>query len=681
MNDNIQDLNMTQCLPRPVKALRLLPLAGVSLIALSTALSAQVAAEEPVSLGTIYIVVDGKDNVEATGGTEITAEDLERLQPADISELFARESSVTVSGGGGPAKKVSVFGVEQSLLSVTVDGVPQAQTSWHHTGSNVIDPAFLKSVQVEAGAAAADSGFAAAAGALRYETVSAQDMLEDGQVTGGRAALSYGSNGRGAAGSLAGYGRYQGFDWFIMAHATDGDNYDNGDGKEILGTEPAARNVVAKFGYEFDGHRVELGLERSRDDADRLIKANMGLSSDEVHALKVSRDTVRLSYRSTSPTDSWDPEASLYFSQYEYWRPNYATGARGNNGDAIFNEDQFGGKIENTFTLGQGKITAGVDFNQHDYATDNYGDGQGADQRYRNFSTSQIGAYVQGRFEFANGLNLSTGARYDAQRFNDWNGERFSDSGASLNGTIAWRFNDSFEVFAGASRTWLGYVIGDYGYVHARNAAFATDPDLHTGEAENYKIGANFGGSNWQGGITFFDTKIKGLLSYDSATLLTNRAEEYRSKGVTLNAAYDFGDTRIGASYTKVKVTGDGDEVLPTNGVYFMPVGDIATLYVDHDVTAWNMTVGASLEWAGRIDERVVNGTTYYAAPSYSVVNAYAEWTPPAYENLSVRLGVDNLFDETYYERSGFGASSARGGIEPVWAPGRTVTLGASLKF
>ncbi|VDC33466.1 TonB-dependent receptor domain-containing protein [Pseudogemmobacter humi] len=667
--------------PTPLRPmLRLLPLAGVSLLALATALHAQVRDDEPVDLGTIYIVTDGKDNIEATGGTVITAEDLERLQPADTSELFARESSVTVSGGGGPAKKVSVFGIEQSLLSVTVDGVPQGSTSWHHTGSNVIDPAFLKAVEVEAGAAAADSGFAAAAGALRYETVGANDLLEDGQTLGGRAALSYGSNGRGVSGSLAGYGRHQGFDWLIMAHGSDGDNYEDGEGREVLGTEPAARNVIAKFGYEFEGHRLELGLERSRDDADRLIKANMDLAGDEVHPLKVSRDSVKLSYTTTDPTDGWDPEVALYLSRYEYWRPNYATGARGNNGDAIFDEDQFGGKVQNTFTIGAGKITAGVDFNQHDYATDNYGDGQAANRRYRDFSTTQVGAYVQGRFEFDNGFNLSTGARYDAHRFTDWNGQRFSDSGASVNATAAYRFNDNVEIFAGASRTWLGYVIGDYGYVHARNNAFATDPNLRPGEAENYKIGANFGGENWQAGITLFDTKITDLLNY-SSTMLLNRSEEFRSKGVTLNAAYDFGGTRIGASYTKADVTGDGVDVLPDNGVFFMPVGSIAAVWVDHEVPAWNMVVGATVEWAGSIDERVVGATTYFRQPSYTVVNAWAEWAPPAYENLSVRLGVDNLLDETYSERSGFAANSSRGGIDPVWGPGRTVTLGAALKF
>jgi hemoglobin/transferrin/lactoferrin receptor protein len=97
----------------------------------------------------------------------------------------------------------------------------------------------LKSVEVEAGAAAAGAGFAAAAGAVRYETVSAYDMLADGDVAGGRASLTYGDNAQGFSGSLASFGIYENFDWMVMIHAQDGDNYEAGDGTEMPGSHRA----------------------------------------------------------------------------------------------------------------------------------------------------------------------------------------------------------------------------------------------------------------------------------------------------------------------------------------------------------------------------------------------------------------------------------------------------------
>ncbi|WCR16218.1 TonB-dependent receptor plug domain-containing protein (plasmid) [Paracoccus seriniphilus] len=387
---------------------RVMPLAGVSLMAMTTALLAQETqiSQVPgtIALDPITLVAQGQENVEATGGVIVSSEDIENMQPADVSELFARDSAITVSGGAGPSKRIHVFGMEQSNLAVTVDGVPQGVTSWHHTGSNVIDPAFLKSVEVEAGAAAADAGFGAAAGAVRYETVGARDLLTDGQTQGGRVGLSYGSNGRGVSASLAGYGVYDGFDWFVMLHAADGDDYETGDGYTMPGTAPATQGVISKFGYEFEGHRIELAYDYNKDDADRVIKMNMDLGhATDVYPLKVTSNTLSLKYTEVSPTDMWDPEVALYLSRNEYWRPNYATVASGRaiNGDMDLQTDVFGGSMKNTFTLGAGTVTAGVDFNSTDYRIDNYGD---LEPGVRNMETQQIGAFVQGRFEFDNVL-------------------------------------------------------------------------------------------------------------------------------------------------------------------------------------------------------------------------------------------------------------------------------------
>lgn len=113
----------------------------------------------------------------------------------------------------------------------------------------------------------------------------------------------------------------------------------------------------------------------------------------------MSRDSAKLTYISTNPTSGWDPEATIYFSQNDYWRDNYS--ASRTNGNMILNEDLYGGKLQNTFALGVGKITAGVDFGRHDYHTDNYGVN---DRQYRNFSTTQMGPLFKGA------LNLKTGS-------------------------------------------------------------------------------------------------------------------------------------------------------------------------------------------------------------------------------------------------------------------------------
>ena len=677
-----------------MKFRRILALASVSSLALGTALSAQETPAEAITLQPLTLVADGQENVEATGGISVTAEDLEILQPADVSELFARDSAITVSGGAGPSKRIHVFGLEQSNLAVSVDGVPQGPTSWHHTGSNVIDPAFLKSVEVEAGAAAADAGFGAAAGAVRYETVGARDLLTDGRTQGGRAALSWGTNGRGVSGSLAGYGLYEGFDWFAMIHGTDGKNYEAGNGLEMDGTEPALRGGLVKLGYEQDGRRVELAYDHTEDDGDRTIKMNMDLYGEGldrgVYPLKVTRDTLSLKYSSTAPTDAWDPEAMLFVSSNKYERPDYLVGST--NGDMNLKNRSIGGKLQNTYTLGQGKITSGVDWAYDDYDVDNYGD---TDRRHWTMETMQIGAFVQGRFEFDNGIDVSTGLRLDHHRFTDWTGERHSDTGASINGTVSYEFAEGYEVFAGASHTWSGYNFGEYALLHARTSDLYVENGFEPATARNIKLGLNANQGNWTGNLTFFDTRLKDLGEYNTdgqydedpttAPYLFN-ADEYRSKGFTLQGAYSWGSGRVGGSFTKADVTQNGEDKLPDGGTV-MPVGELATLYVDQEIAEYNLKVGATLEWAGRLDAAHLlnpDGTNagFHDHTSYTVLNLYGEWRPANYENLAVHLGVDNVFDRTYYERSSY-VQRVRGTreIDPLYAPGRTVTLGLTMDF
>ena len=660
---------------------------GVSALALSSALLAQEVSEQsqPLLLDTIQLISSGQENVEATGGISVDQQDIRDLAPADVSELFARDSAVTTSGGAGPSKRIHVSGMEQSNLAVSVDGIPQGVTSWHHTGSNVIDPAFLKSVTIEAGAAAADAGFGAAAGAVRYETVGARDLLVDGRNQGGRAALSYGTNGRGWSGSLAGYGVYEGFDWFAMVHGTHGKNYENGAGDEVPGTEPAAQGALAKFGYEFDGHRVELAYEHTKDDADRVIKMNMDLAHDpNVYPLKVSRNAISLRYTEVAPTDSWDPEALLYVRRDTYWRPDYATGARPYNGDMDLETDAIGGTLKNTFTLDRGTIAAGVDWAYTDYHVDNYG---ATDRRYWTAETMQIGAFAQARMEFDNGIDLSTGVRVDHHRFTDWANNRYNDTGVSANATAAYEFAPGFEVFAGGSHTWLGYRVGEFALLHARDKTFSTDPNYEPSTATNVKVGLNATQDNWTGNLTFFDTRLKGLARYDSSRPTDERPgnywlendDDYRSRGFTLQGNYAWDTGRVGLSFTKAKLTQNDEEVLP-NGGTVMPIGELASLYIDQDIPAYNLRVGATLEWAGDLSGDWLEEAGFSDHSTYSVVNVYGEWRPQAYENVVFRLGVDNLFDREYYERSSYVQYEGRS-VYPLYAPGRTITLGMTLDF
>lgn len=128
--------------------------------------------------------------------------------------------------------------------------------------------------------------------------------------------LSYGTNGKGVSASLGTYGVKDNFDWLLMFHKQDGDDYENGDGETIVGTAPATAGMLAKFGYEFETHRLEFSYQHDQDHADRTIKMNLGLDGDDIlYPMDVTSDRVSLTYNSTSPTALWDPEVPVLCHQ------------------------------------------------------------------------------------------------------------------------------------------------------------------------------------------------------------------------------------------------------------------------------------------------------------------------------------------------------------------------------
>lgn len=110
----------------------------------------------------------------------ITAADLDRRNPTTLKGVFAGEATVSVGGAQPLSQKVYVQGVEETNLAVSIDGARQNNKVFHHSGTNLIDPALLKRARVDPGVAPADAGPGALGGAIAYETVDVADVLAPG---------------------------------------------------------------------------------------------------------------------------------------------------------------------------------------------------------------------------------------------------------------------------------------------------------------------------------------------------------------------------------------------------------------------------------------------------------------------------------------------------------------------
>jgi hemoglobin/transferrin/lactoferrin receptor protein len=648
-------------------------LAGASLLGIALATAAP--AQETTGLGTIVLTFGA--TADQKGGADIDARDLDAVAPTRLSDLFGRESAVQVGGGAPASQRVHVHGFEESKLAVTVDGARQPANYWHHNGTSLIDPAFLKSVAVSPGVAGADDGFATGAGSLRYETVDAADLLAEGARFGGRISAMAGTNGLGRKGTLALYGMHGGFDWLAILSSHKGSAYRNGAGVVQRGTAPALTSGLLKLGHTAEnGNRIEFSLERSRDAAMRLLRLNMdsvgGAFPENLNLM--TRTTGVLRFSTEKPTATWDPVAELWFNSFDLKRPD--NGYTRPSGAFNLASDSRGGKAQNTFTLGAGTLTVGADFMQHDVVLDRFAYPPLAAARLRE-SARQIGAFAQGEFDLGNGFGLDAGLRLDRQTFNAVDGQRFENSGLSGNLTLSYAISDALQIFASAGSSWMGLEQGEVALYHARDYTF--DPAIRATRADAYKLGLAYSSGGWDAGLTLFDTTLRNPLAYDFATSRRVSGGDLRSRGFDLSLVRSWQSGRAGLKLSHADVTFNNQTVTP-GATEAAPMGTTLTLFADHRIERWDLSLGASLEYAARLDDADLIAAGYLAQPSYGILDLYAEWTPQSVKGLSVRLGIDNLLDESYVARGTYPDFPVRG-INAVESPGRTISLTATVKF
>jgi hemoglobin/transferrin/lactoferrin receptor protein len=616
------------------------------------------------------IRVEDSDAQDTLGNRLITREEIEARNPSSMADVFDGESEVQSSGGAAIAQKVLVNGIEESLLSVTIDGARQNKSAFHHTGNVLMDPTLLKQVDISSGLSPADAGPGALAGFIAYETMDARDLLEPGRVFGGNALLSFGDNGNSFRRTLSLYGSSDGFEYLLSGTQTTGDDYESGAGTIVPGTQPDLSSFTGKFAYTTDtGKRFEFAANRTEDNGLRAMQAGpgglyfarpdfggvVGRPSVYLPAL-AQRTSYTFTYTDEAPSSAFSPVVQLSYNE------QYVEA-----GAAIGTNASLSGKIENDFILGSGVLTAGIDF-FHDTATP-----EGPlTARFGEETLDNIGLYAQMRQDIGSRLSLSYGVRIDSQRFELADGTEYSDTGISLNGqadivlTDAWTFN------IGAASTWGGYELSEASLINLGTPWVYGTPEASRGNSA--RMGVRYASGRWEASGALFYTEVEDV----NDVLTSGRGvADLTSQGIDASLAYiaDRGFVRI--NYTNADVKLDGDPIGSTAYYYGRPVGQIFGISAGYAVSP-DITIGGTMDIALENDDTEgVGGMS--ALPGYEVVNVFATYTPPSYQNVEFRLDIRNLFDETYVARSSDG-----NGLSNVLAleePGRSIFLTASLKF
>lgn len=659
---------------------------AVSAIALLSATQAAAQATGPLDIGTIVLgsdataaeALEGDDP--AAGGADIGIEnkDLTRINPSDLQDVFKSQPSIQVGSSLPISQKIYVNGVEENNLNVTIDGARQNNRIFHHSATTYVDPELLKAVRVDPGVAPADAGPGAVAGAIAFETKDVDDLLLPGRDVGGRVSSEYQSNGDTWTNTLGVYGRNDGFEYLLFGKAANGDDREDGSGTTVPGSTTALRSGLAKLAYTgADGSRIEFSYESVEDDADRNARADFaGMRGvyDE-RRWRLRRQNVVLTFTGGNTSEFWDPTFQLAYNRNEIETGPWSR----DPGTSLGETTSLTGKAQNRFSLANGTITAGLDFYMDEV---NYAE-KGNPAAYREETANNIGLFAQGRFDLTDRARLSAGLRYDYQTFTGTDGTDYANGGFSANLAGDYDVTDAVTISAGASRVWGGIALAesylffrDWDYpdsiepVTSDNAFIAATAELGSG----FSIKAKLFGSNIHNARTLFDGPASESFGLDAGD-----TSDLETRGFEIGAGYTWGAGFARIAYAEVDAEIDGVEADSYTGRYLTtPIGNTIVLEAAHRFDNIGLTIGADAQ------HTMGQEIEYLGAPSgetddYTVVNAFAEWTPRRVDGLTIRAGVTNLFDEQYADSATYGQEF--GTIDPLYEPGRSVTLKATYRF
>lgn len=638
----------------------------------------------------------------------ISTEDLEAYQANDLADVFRLTPSINVGGSLGIAQKIYVRGLEDNYINVTVDGAPQTSTLFHHIGRVAIDPALLQEVEVQAGAGEATSGAGAIGGAIRFKTKDVNDLLDQNEAFGGSVKGNYFSND-GEQYSVSFYGRLTD-NWGLVAYYsdTDRDNFEDGDGDEVLGTASDQNLSFIKLsGNISDNQTLAFSYEGRDEEADFSKNPNWHVPAGApLYASEAKRDTYIVNY-TLQHNDFLNLEATLYDTEQSF---------KGGAYNWLAEITSVGFDIRNTTLLGDHKIIYGVDYRDDDVKSD----GVWAETRITaEEEGSVLGAYAQVHSPLSDQLLLSYGARYDnyenaqvVQSGQTGTPSKFDESDVSLNIGVSYELTEAWTLGLGYAEAFRGKEIGDGFTFGDSPIGGAMDENLDGESVSNIEVSAEYSGQNLNAKIAVYQSDIddvivdipdRGGVYYQNIGTLETQGFEasltYQLNDFELYAGFAAVDTEI--NYGTFSIT-DGSRTtreisdLATSDVNGYEhkglgnsVGDTWNIGLNYTPRA-DLQFGLNVAYVEnlKIDtlyvDEVVWGTAPYALKkeSYTTVDLFAEWQ--ATQQLSLGLAVTNLFDKHYREHASVGdftEVSGYGSVAGPWEAGRDIRFTANFEF
>ncbi len=634
----------------------------------------------------------------------IEKEKLEETQANSVAEAAAYQANVNVAGGAIPSnQKINIRGLEGDKVLQVIDGA-RSNTNFSHRPSFFLDPELLQSVEIMKGPSSSLWGSGAIGGVVVQNTIEAEDIIQEGNDTGGFLKQGYQDNGDvwTTTGSYA--AKFNNFDALVAATYRNSDAMDQGNGDTLYGTQAENKTLLTKFGWNIDDYQ-RLAFQYRHSDLDGH-PPTVGSSDDQENDSdllidRLVKDTsVALDYSNQGSSDLLNLNAKLYLNNTNNKEINTFEGTDKSDVETI------GLNVFNQFDLGKTKVLLGIDGYQDTIevarAVNSNSTTGNRPEPPTKAETQVWGTFTTVTHDINSQWQVEAGLRFDSfDTESKDTGSSSDETAVSPSAAVRWKTTDWMswtlrydEAFRAPSSYEL-YIEGthfNYGAPGWDNS-FVPNPDLKPEKAKNFELSMDLAFKNLLGKDTldfqatafkndvedfiFLDVEtnadfgpppacncINGTSTHVNATDAELWGYELIAnyKNGPLNAAISYGQTR-GTHETTITsgTTEDHLDNIPADKW----VADVSYGFWDIDTKLGARIVDTEKQ------RRVEDGATD-SYNGYTLTDFYATWEPSAakLEGIKVDFILANAFDQNY-----------RQAWSEVSEPGRSARVAAKYSF
>lgn len=554
-------------------------------------------------------------------------------------------------------------------LIVLLDGIRQKSES-AHDGQFFIDPNLLKTVEVIRGPNSALYGSGGLGGVVSFTTKEASDLLAPGENRGAMTTAGFQSANDEWMVSQSGYARTDKFDVLASVLTRNSDDIELGDGNELV-SEDEVLSGLFKLGWSINPYStLKLNAVAYRNDA---IEPNNPQTADNDDL--VNKDTQSYTTSLTYSYDNPDNPLLGLTAQVYYNDISIDEDERDSDRDFSRDLDTFGASLENKSRFGIGSHFAntfayGVDFyteNQNGADSDQAdGEAGGIPDADTNF----YGAFLQDEISLTSlgslpgELLIIPGLRLDHYESDNDGGLSLDETELSPKLGVTYKPNDWLMVFGNYAEAFRAPTMTEIFSTGTHFAipgpfggenVFIPNPDLRpeTNESLEFGFGIKFddvvqANDHLRLKASYFDINSDDFIDTEvifvpfpccgtTQSVNVPKAElwGYEAEGGYENERIKLG---LGLSYINGKNRETGEFL--TN---ITPL--TLTTNVAFKLPEYGSIVGWRSSFAKRHDN--VNDPAE-ERDAYDVYDIYYQLQPKKLDNLTINLGVDNVFDENY---------------------------------